>query len=103
MPNVMIWDMSIDRGFTTLAAFTRSRGAYVWPLPTGPFGGNSHSYLYRHKHTCTPTDTAVNQHRSSDQYGCINRHTSSNRYGQRDRNRHPSHSYRNPNSVRPLL
>ena len=32
----MIWDMSIDRGSTTLALWTRSRGAYVWPLPTGP-------------------------------------------------------------------
>ena len=37
MPNVMVWDLSIDRGFTTLAAFTRSRGAYAWPLPSGPF------------------------------------------------------------------
>jgi hypothetical protein len=35
LPGVMIWDMAIDRGFTTLALFTRSRGAYVWPLP-GP-------------------------------------------------------------------
>jgi len=34
LPTVMIWDMSIDRGWTTLALFTRSRGAYVWPLPT---------------------------------------------------------------------
>ncbi len=33
LPSVMIWDMAIDRGFTTLALFTRSRGAYVWPLP----------------------------------------------------------------------
>jgi len=33
LPRVMVWDLSIDRGFTTLAAFTRSRGAYVWPLP----------------------------------------------------------------------
>ncbi|MEO8288123.1 MAG: S-layer homology domain-containing protein [Chloroflexota bacterium] len=38
MPNTMIWDMAIDRGFTTLAAFTRGRGAYAWPLPSGPFG-----------------------------------------------------------------
>lgn len=38
LPNVMIWDMSIDRGFTTLALFTRSRGAYAWPLPDGPIG-----------------------------------------------------------------
>lgn len=33
MPNVMIWDMTIDRGFTTLAVWTRARGAWVWPLP----------------------------------------------------------------------
>jgi hypothetical protein len=33
LPNVMIWDLSIDRGATTLAAWTRSRGAWVWPLP----------------------------------------------------------------------
>ncbi|HET6314515.1 MAG TPA: hypothetical protein VFH60_11830, partial [Chloroflexia bacterium] len=49
MPNVMIWDMAIDHGFTTLAAFTRGRGAYVWPLPSGPFGGP----------TLTPTTTAT--------------------------------------------
>lgn len=34
--SVMIWDMAIDRGFTPLALFTRSRGAYVWPLPDAP-------------------------------------------------------------------
>jgi len=33
LPNVMIWDMAIDRGNTTLALFTRGRGAYAWPLP----------------------------------------------------------------------
>lgn len=38
LPTVTIWDMAIDRGFTTLALFTRSRGAYVWPLPTAPGG-----------------------------------------------------------------
>ena len=36
LPNVMIWDMQIDQGATTLALFTRSRGAYAWPLPSGP-------------------------------------------------------------------
>jgi hypothetical protein len=36
LPHVMVWDMAIDRGFTTLAVFTRSRGAWAWPLPTGP-------------------------------------------------------------------
>ncbi|MDQ6656425.1 MAG: hypothetical protein M3Y80_11500, partial [Verrucomicrobiota bacterium] len=36
LPNVMIWDMQIDRGSTTLSLWTRGRGAYAWPLPTGP-------------------------------------------------------------------
>lgn len=36
LPNVMVWSLSIDRGNTTLSVWTRSRGAYVWPLPTGP-------------------------------------------------------------------
>ncbi len=35
LPSVMIWDMAIDRGFSTLALFTRSRGAFAWPLPVG--------------------------------------------------------------------
>jgi bacillopeptidase F len=30
----MIWSFSIDRGATTLAVFTRSRGAWAIPLPT---------------------------------------------------------------------
>ena len=34
LPHVMIWDMSVDRGATTLAIFTRSRGAWALPLPT---------------------------------------------------------------------
>jgi hypothetical protein len=34
LPHSMIWDMAIDRGSTTLSVWTRSRGAYVWPLPT---------------------------------------------------------------------
>ncbi len=37
-PRVMVWDLVVDRGFTTLAAFTRSRGAWVWPLPDAPIG-----------------------------------------------------------------
>ena len=36
LPHVMVWSFSIDRGFTTLAAFTRSRGVWAWPLPTAP-------------------------------------------------------------------
>jgi hypothetical protein len=34
LPHAMVWDMQIDRGATTLSVWTRSRGAYVWPLPT---------------------------------------------------------------------
>jgi hypothetical protein len=36
LPHAMVWDMQIDRGSTTLSVWTRGRGAYVWPLPTGP-------------------------------------------------------------------
>jgi hypothetical protein len=39
LPSVMIWDLTIDRGATTLAAWTRSRGAWVWPLPTAVADG----------------------------------------------------------------
>lgn len=35
LPTVMIWDMQIDRGATTLSVWTRGRGAFVWPLPSG--------------------------------------------------------------------
>ena len=37
LPNVMIWDMTVDSGATTLALWTRSRGAFAWPLPSAPF------------------------------------------------------------------
>jgi uncharacterized repeat protein (TIGR01451 family) len=40
LPHVMVWSLSIDRGFTTLAAYTRSRGVYAWPLPV-PAGGDA--------------------------------------------------------------
>ncbi len=36
VPNVMIWDMQIDRGSTALSLWTRGRGAFAWPLPSGP-------------------------------------------------------------------
>jgi uncharacterized repeat protein (TIGR01451 family) len=38
LPHVMVWSLNVDRGFTTLAAFTRSRGAWAWPLPTQATG-----------------------------------------------------------------
>lgn len=41
LPHVMIWSLSIDRGFTTLAAYTRSRGVWAWPLPVGEGGDNA--------------------------------------------------------------
>ena len=44
--HAMVWDMQIDRGSTTLSVWTRSRGAYVFPLAGG--GG-----------TPTPTPTAT--------------------------------------------
>ena len=36
LPHVMIWDMQIDRGSTTLSLWTRGRGAYAWTLPLTP-------------------------------------------------------------------
>jgi hypothetical protein len=36
VPAVMIWDMAVDRGSTTLSLWTRGRGAYAWPLTLGP-------------------------------------------------------------------
>lgn len=38
LPHVMIWELVVDRGFTTMAAFTRARGAWVWPLPQSQLG-----------------------------------------------------------------
>ena len=38
LPHVMVWELVVDRGFTTLAAFTRARGAWVWPLPAAQLG-----------------------------------------------------------------
>jgi hypothetical protein len=35
LPSVMVWDLQVDRGTSTLAVYTRSRGAYAWPLPSG--------------------------------------------------------------------
>jgi len=32
LPHTMIWDMTVDRGSTTLAVWTRGRGAWVFPL-----------------------------------------------------------------------
>ncbi|HET6312315.1 MAG TPA: S-layer homology domain-containing protein [Chloroflexia bacterium] len=37
LPNVWVADLTTDRGFTTLAVWTRNRGLYAWPLPNAPF------------------------------------------------------------------
>ncbi len=62
LPNVMIWDMQIDRGFTTLSLWTRGRGAYVWPLPTGaiPPGSVTPTPSVTVTSTTQPTATATN-------------------------------------------
>ncbi len=49
LPNVMIWDMQIDRGSTTLSLWTRGRGAFAWPLPTGPIQALSLTGLFSRK------------------------------------------------------
>jgi hypothetical protein len=36
LPNAMVWSLQIDRGNSTLSVWTRSRGAYVWALPSQP-------------------------------------------------------------------
>ncbi|MBK8464725.1 MAG: carboxypeptidase regulatory-like domain-containing protein [Chloracidobacterium sp.] len=58
LPAVMIWDMSIDRGSTTLSLWTRGRGAFAWPLPLGPIG--TPSVTPTATPTTAPTATATN-------------------------------------------
>jgi hypothetical protein len=45
LPHMMVWDLTVDRGYTTLAVFTRSRGVYAWPLPDAPLPVQYHLYL----------------------------------------------------------
>ncbi|MFN0278238.1 MAG: cohesin domain-containing protein [Pyrinomonadaceae bacterium] len=58
LPAVMIWDMSIDRGSTTLSLWTRGRGAFAWPLTSGPIGTPSGTPTTTP--TSAPTATATN-------------------------------------------
>jgi hypothetical protein len=55
IPHAMVWDMQIDRGSTTLSVWTRSRGAYAYPLP----GGVSPTPTPTASPTATPTATAT--------------------------------------------
>src|SRR5262249_37017915 len=66
----MVWDMQVDRGSTTLSVWTRSRGAYVYPLPSGvgsptptptasPSATPTATATATHTPTATPTATAT--------------------------------------------
>jgi hypothetical protein len=56
IPHAMVWDMQVDRGSTTLSVWTRSRGAYVYPLPVG---GGTPTPTPTSTPTATPTPTAT--------------------------------------------
>jgi hypothetical protein len=55
IPHAMVWEMQIDRGSTTLSVWTRSRGAYVYPLA----GGGSPTPTPTASPSATPTATAT--------------------------------------------
>ena len=55
IPHAMVWDMQVDRGSTTLSVWTRSRGAYAYPLP----GGVSPTPTPTASPSATPTATAT--------------------------------------------
>ena len=59
--HAMVWDMQIDRGSTTLSVWTRSRGAYVYPLPgaSSPTPTPTASPSATATPTATPTATAT--------------------------------------------
>lgn len=58
IPHAMVWDMQIDRGSTTLSVWTRSRGAYVYPLPGGVTPTPTPTPTATPTATPTPTATA---------------------------------------------
>jgi hypothetical protein len=58
IPHAMVWDMQIDRGSTTLSVWTRSRGAYAYPLPgAGPTPTPTPTPSVTPTPTATPTVT----------------------------------------------
>jgi hypothetical protein len=57
LPHSMVWDLQIDRGATTLSVWTRGRGAYVWPLPSGALPTPTATATATA--TATPTATAT--------------------------------------------
>jgi len=59
LPHAMVWDMQIDRGSTTLSVWTRSRGAYVYPLPGAGQPSPTPTASPSATPTPTPTPTAT--------------------------------------------
>src|SRR5882757_670660 len=59
IPHAMVWDMQIDRGSTTLSVWTRSRGAYVYPLPGAVTPSPTPTPTSTPTATPTPTPTAT--------------------------------------------
>src|SRR5437773_5060548 len=57
LPHAMVWDMQVDRGSTTLSVWTRSRGAYVYPLTSG--ASPTPTPTATPAATATPTATAT--------------------------------------------
>jgi hypothetical protein len=57
VPHAMVWDMQIDRGSTTLSVWTRSRGAYVYPLTGAPTPSPTPTPSPSATPTPTPTPT----------------------------------------------
>jgi hypothetical protein len=58
LPHAMVWDMQIDRGSTTLSVWTRSRGAYAYPLAgAGPTPTPTPTPSVTPTPTATPTVT----------------------------------------------
>jgi hypothetical protein len=59
LPNVSIADLTVDRGFTTLAVWTHNRGLYAWPLPSSPIVENTPTSTSTSTRTATATATAT--------------------------------------------
>jgi len=86
LPAVMIWDMQVDRGSTTLSLWTRGRGAYAWPLPLGPIGTPTNTptsaptstATSTSTHTPTPTNTATHTPTSTATNTATPTHTATN-------------------------
>jgi hypothetical protein len=59
LPHAMVWDMQIDRGGTTLSVWTRSRGAYAFPLAGAPTPSPTPTASPSATPTPTPTPTVT--------------------------------------------